>query len=145
MPILNYTTQIDANKTVGEIYSILSRSGAREISTEYGNGQITAIRFVMTHADQPLAFRIEPRPDGVLRSMARDNLSYAKRTAIQAHRVAWRIMKNAIESQMAIFESMQGDIAEVFLPYAIDSNGQSFYKVFSEVRIKALAAGNPEI
>lgn len=138
MPILNYTTQVDANKTVGEIYGILARSGAKEISTEYHNGQTSAIRFVMIHADHPLCFRIEPRPDGVLKSMQRDNVAYAKRTAIQAHRVAWRIMKNAVEAQIAIFESQQGDMAEVFLPYAIDGKGDSFYKIFTDQRIKSL-------
>lgn len=142
MPILNYTTSVEVTKTVGEIYSLLARSGAREISTEYGNGQITAIRFVMTHADQPLSFRIEPRPDGVLKSMNRDRVPQGKRTAVQAQRVAWRIMKNAVEAQMAIFESLQGDIAEVFLPYAIDGQGESFYRAFTNTRIKALKATN---
>jgi hypothetical protein len=136
MPILNYTTKVPANQTVSEIHAILSRVGAREVSTEYDKGEVSAIRFVMTHADQPLSFRIEARPAGVLKSMARDKAP--NRTPKQAQKVAWRILKNAIEAQMAIYESQQGDVAEIFLPYAIDNNGKSFYAVFTEVRVKAL-------
>lgn len=28
MPILNYTTEVNADKTIGEIFGILSRAGA---------------------------------------------------------------------------------------------------------------------
>lgn len=143
MPILNYTTQVEPEKTVGEIYSILSKAGASEIAFEHANGQVAAIKFTMLHADHPLTFRMQPRPDGVLRSMQRDGVPHSRRTAKQAHRVSWRILKNAVEAQIAMYQSLQGDIAEVFLPYAIDGNGDSFYHIFTEQRIKALTAGQP--
>lgn len=142
MAILNYTTEINAEKTVGQIYEILAKSGASEISFEHGNGQVVAVKFCIVHAEQPLWFRIAPNPTGVLESMKRDKVQPRYCNAIQAHRVSWRIMKDAIEAQMAVFQSHQGELAEVFLPYAIDSQGVSVYKAFTNNRIKALTAGS---
>ena len=142
MAILNYTTTISAEKTVGEIHSILAKAGASEIAYEHSNGQVVAVKFQIIHADQPLWFRMAPRPDGVLVSMNRDRAERRYRTASQAHRTAWRILKDAIEAQMAIYQTQQGDIAEIFLPYALDSNNQTFYAAFTESRVKALKAAN---
>jgi len=142
MGILNYTTSISVEKTVGEIYSILARAGAKEIAYEQNNGRVVAVKFQIVHADRPLWFRMAPRPDGVLRSMNDNKVERRYRTAKQAERTAWRIMKDAVEAQMAIFETQQGDIAEVFLPYALDSVGESFYKAFTAQRTKALAEVN---
>lgn len=143
MAILNYTTSISPEKTIGEIYSILSKAGAREISYEQHNGQVSAVKFSIEKDGAPLWFRMAPNPTGVLKSMERDKVERRFRNAQQAHRTAWRILKDAIEAQMAIFTSQQGEIAEVFLPYAIDERGESFYKVFTTQRIKALTAGQP--
>ena len=45
MAILNYTTTISAEKTVGEIHSILAKAGASEIAYEHSNGQVVAVKF----------------------------------------------------------------------------------------------------
>lgn len=142
MAILNYTTEVPAAKTVGQIYEILAKSGAHEISFEHHNGQVSAIKFAVIHAEAPLWFRISPNPTGVLKAMQRDKVAPRYCNAQQAHKVAWRIVKDAIEAQMAIFMSQQGEIAEVFLPYAIDGEGRSVYRAFTEQRVKALTAGS---
>jgi hypothetical protein len=45
MPILNYTTKIDAKKTVGEIQDILASHGASKIMIDYENSVPIAITF----------------------------------------------------------------------------------------------------
>ncbi len=52
----------------------------------------------------------------------------SKCTNEQAQRVAWRIVKDWVEAQMAIVEAQLADMAEVFLPYAITKKGTTLYK-----------------
>ncbi|GAH98879.1 unnamed protein product [marine sediment metagenome] len=48
MPLLNYTTQIEAVKTVGEIQGILAAHGAKSILTDYADDHtIKALSFIV--------------------------------------------------------------------------------------------------
>lgn len=140
MAILNYTTQIDANKTVGEIQTILARKGANQISIEYDEGLPAALNFQIIYQEQPVSFRLPCNVEGVYSSLCRAKVPSAKRTKQQARRVAWRIIKDWVEAQLAVVESQQAQMTEVFLPYAIDSKGNTFFQAFSESR-KMLTAG----
>lgn len=48
----------------------------------------------------------------------------------QAERVAWRIIKDWIEAQMAILESKQVVFEEIFLPYMLNNKGQTFFEAY---------------
>ena len=50
-------------------------------------------------------------------------------------------MKSWCEAQLAIVESNQAEMAEVFLPYAIDAKGETMYRLFKESKQKQLGAG----
>ena len=43
----------------------------------------------------------------------------------QAVRVAWRIVKDWVEAQMALVETQMVTTAEVFLPYAVMKDGRT--------------------
>jgi hypothetical protein len=143
MPILNYTTEVSVDKTVNEIYRILTNAGAKQVTFENsGDKLVTAITFVVDLDGEPLAFRLEPSPDGVLASMRRDNAPRRYQNTKQALRVAWRILKNAVDAQMAIYQSKQADLAEIFVAHAVDPrNNERFYKLFRDSRLKQLTAG----
>ena len=49
----------------------------------------------------------------------------------QAARVAWRIVKDWVEAQMAILESEMVDMDEIFLPYMLNSSGDTVYELYS--------------
>lgn len=49
----------------------------------------------------------------------------------QAERVAWRIIKDWIEAQMAILESEMVTMDEIFLPYTLDNKGNTLYQLFA--------------
>ena len=141
MAILNYTTQINANKTIGEIQAILAKKGANQISVDYENGQPAGLRFQIVFLDQPVYFRLPCNVEGVYKSLCNSKVPSSKRTLDQARRVAWRIIKDWVEAQLAIVESNQAEMAEVFLPYAIDKEDRTFFQSFSEQR-KQLTSGN---
>ncbi len=53
------------------------------------------------------------------------------RTRAQAARVAWRIIKDWIEAQLALVEAEQVDMVEVFLPYAQVQGGRTVYEALT--------------
>lgn len=130
MAILNYTTQIAADKTVGEIQAILAKAGAQQILTEYDNERVLcALSFRLLLPSGMLSFRLPANFDGVLRALKRDKkLPTRLMTKEQASRVAWRILKDWIEAQMAIVQAECADLTEVFLPYAQNNQGVTLYE-----------------
>jgi hypothetical protein len=131
---LNYTTSIDPNRTVAEIQKILVSKGARGIGIEYdANGDPSAVAFHIETKGQALSYRLPCRAEKVQAALERQYRAHKierKYTGKQhANRVAWRIVKDWIEAQMAIVESEMVDMAEVFMPYQLMTNGQTMYEV----------------
>lgn len=137
---VNYTTKISADKTVGEIQSILALYGAQRISTDYENGRPSGLTFsLMTEhgwaeiqlpVDVPAmkSLLVDKNNAGQLRS-----LSQAERTSTEhAERVAWRIMKDWIQAQMALVESRMLSLTEVMLPYIVTDTGKTYLQRFRE-------------
>ncbi len=142
MPILNYTTEIDVHKSIGEIQKSLAKAGAVAVSVDYdGQGEPMALMFLIRFQDQPVSFRLPSRWEGVLKRLHNDpKVPRSFKTETQARRVAWRIVKDWVEAQMAIIEAGQAELVEVFLPYAVTNSGQSLYQVFNSSG-KLLSAG----
>lgn len=134
MPILNYTTQIQTYKTVGEIQRILAKAGALSVSVDYDSqSEPSAITFFIYVKDNPVNFRLPSRWNGVFDNLKSDKQVLKKfKTEEQARRVSWRIVKDWIEAQMAIVEVELATLPEVFLPYAITKNGLTIYQEFEE-------------
>lgn len=130
MSLLNYTTQIDAFKTISEIQQVLARVGASAVMTEMdNNGYITSLSFRIKLDEQNISFRLPTDWRPVLQVMNKDPKVPGRLcTQEQALRVAWRITKNWVEAQAAFIETMMVTTAQVFLPYAVTSNGQSLYE-----------------
>jgi hypothetical protein len=129
MPILNYTTQIAADKTVAEISRLLVRAKASAILTEYSpEGFPAAISFRVQTEFGLMTFRLPANADRIYKVVTRDaKIPRAMRTLPQANRVAWRIVKDWTASQLAMIEAGLVDVAQVFLPYAQDRQGNSVY------------------
>lgn len=145
MPILNYTTTIEAGKSAGEVQSILAKAGAQSVAIDYKNGTPSALTFTVTFCEQPLRFRLPCNAEGVLKSLTKygSKVPYAKQNIEQARRVAWRIIKDWTEAQLALIESGQSQMAEAFMPYVFDeSTQQTMFQRFTESTQKQLTAGN---
>lgn len=131
MAILNYTTKIDPHKTVGEIQQALAKAGAVGVSIEYADKEPTAVTFVTQIRGTYVNFRLPSKWQGVYRRLQRDgNVPRGLKTESQAKRVAWRIVKDWVESQLAIIEAELAELPEVFLPYAVKPDGRTVYDEF---------------
>lgn len=141
MAILNYTTQIKTEKTVMEIEQKLAKAGASVILKDYDpNGLVIAISFRIQAADMGLiSFRLPANLDGVLQALENDsNVPRRLVTEEQAARVAWRIIKDWVEAQLAIIEAEIAELPQVFLPYAQTIDGKTVYELMQDNKFKQM-------
>lgn len=137
MPILNYTTKINAFKTQSEISYILAKHGARAILQEFDDkGHVEAISFKLRTPVGDQAVRLPANVNAVFAVLKRQKV---KCDWDQAERVAWRIVKDWVEAQMAILESEQVSMDQVFLPYMVNQEGKTLYELYAS---KQLMLGN---
>lgn len=128
MALLNYTTEIEAAKSIGEIQECLRKHGASSILTDYDDqGFITSLSFRIVLEGKPIAFRLPTDWRPVLVILEQEpKVPKGKKTQEQAMRVAWRVTKDWVVSQMAIIEIKMVSMVQVFLPYAITKDGETF-------------------
>lgn len=134
MAIKNYTTTISVNKTIGEIQGILSKHGATAIMTEYDNGNVTGLSFKIMTPRGELGIRLPSNTDRVLQVLKNQKKNNAKVKDIfeQANKVAWRIIKDWVDAQMAILETEMVEMEQIFLPYVLNNKGKTLYQEFKE-------------
>jgi len=139
MAILNYTTTIDPFKTIGEIQAILVKHGALNVSVDYADKTPSALTFLVDLNGEFVNFRLPSNHTGVYKALCKDQAVPKKyKTEEQARKVAWRIIKDWVEAQMAIIQAGLATLPEVFLPYAVVANGQTLYESVSQNGMKFL-------
>jgi len=117
MPLLNYTTRIPTEKTVGEIQSTLARHGAKAIIVEYDDDRLLkAISFRIASRYGDLDYRLPVDPERVLVVLERQEVDRRFRCREHAIRVAWRIIKDWVEAQVALLTTEMADMEQLFLP-----------------------------
>lgn len=134
MPILNYTTKVDALKTQSEIVYILAKHGARAVLQEYDDtGKVVALSFQILTSAGNQAIRLPANVSAVYAVLQRQRV---KCDMAQAERVAWRILKDWLEAQMAILESEMVEIDEIFLPYMVNRQGKTLYELYASQQLR---------
>lgn len=141
MPIKNYTTKVPAVQTVGEIQGMLAAHGARKVMMDYSDrGKVEAVTFGLMLNGTMAGFKIDAKPVGVMAVMQKDGI---KCDAAQAERIAWRNVKDWIAAQLALVETEQATMEQVFLPYLLDSGEKTLYeKVLESGFMPALMEGS---
>ncbi len=143
MSLLNYTTQIDVEKTIGEIQWMLGKHGAQKILTDYEEGVISALSFTILVNEKHMGFRLPCDWRPVL-SLMKNDPKVPRRLCdqTQAVRVAWRIVKDWVEAQMALIDTAMVKTQEVFLPYLVMKNGRTLSEGIAENPNLLLGAGS---
>ena len=137
MPLLNYTTKVPVSRSVQEIQKALVKAGATSIMQDYDqDGAISAIAFKITLNGQDISFRLPSETRAVLAVMQQDGTPRSLLNEAHAQRVAWRIVKDWVEAQMAIVATKMVTLPQVFLPYAVNRDG---------VTLDAIVANTPEL
>jgi hypothetical protein len=140
--IVNYTTQIAATKTVGEMQTALAQAGASRISTDYEDGKPSALSFMLVTPHGPRHFTLPVNVPamhrlliaqwraGKLRGTTWNKISDMG----QAERVAWRVMKDWLLAQLALVETEMAGLDQVMLPYLQIEEGttKTLYDAYRE-------------
>jgi hypothetical protein len=137
--LLNFSTEIAVEKTVGEIEMALAKSGATAIMKSYdGGGNIVAVSFSINTPEGMLAFKLPMdvmAVQQILKNQHKSGLLSKKFTEFeQAQRVGWRILKNWVEAQLAIIETKMVTVDQIYLPYVTGKDGKTLYERFKDNR-----------
>lgn len=136
MPILNYSTKINAIKTIGEITESLVERYANKIVVDYESAIPVAMTFQLLHKGNPILFSLPANIDGVLKVLENQpGVPKSLRNREQAARTAWRIIKVWVDAQMAIIDAEIVEPAQVFLPYAITKSGNTLFQDIESKKI----------
>jgi hypothetical protein len=134
--ILNYTTTVAVNRSVGAIHAKLVEAGARSITTEYSEvGTAVGVSFMVETVHGPRQFSLPVNTTGVERALQRDRVPNRYRTTEHAERVAWRILKDWIEAQLAVIDAGMATLDQVMLPYMLGVEGRSVYELYRDQQL----------
>lgn len=127
MALLNYSTRIEAEQTIGEIQKMLSKHGVMAMMTEYDGSNVSAVSFKMDVGGKPMGFKMPCNWRAVRQIFKEDpTIRNTKLNSDeQAIRCAWRIIHTWVKSQLALVEVNMVTIPQVFLPYAIMRDGRT--------------------
>lgn len=143
---LNYSTVIDPLKSMGECTAILVAHGAKAIGTTFSDGQPTGLTFqietVYGLQQFSLPVNITGTHKALLAAWRKHLIPQSKTSLEQANRVAWRVLKDWIEIQIALVEAGVAEFAQVMLPYVHVAHGETLWESWSSGQQLALEAGS---
>lgn len=139
MAILNYTTGVKASQSIAEITARLAKFGASKIMQEYKDGMVVQISFMISTKHGEHAFTLPANIEKVHAHII-DTQKVEKRfrTFEHAGNVAWRILKDWVEAQLAIIETEQVTLPQIFLPYMQTGPNETVYDRFVKNGFPAL-------
>jgi hypothetical protein len=128
---LNYTTKVPATRTVAEVSDLLVAHGVNAVAVTYADRERVGLRFAFRGESFDLPVNIEAMHrclraadgQGRLKGTGPDRARWTKRE--HAERVAWRVIKDWVEAQMALVAAEQATLDEVMLPYLITRTGRA--------------------
>ena len=136
MPLLDYTTSVPVSRTIAQVEAKLVEHGARAVIKEWDErGRVKALAFNIKMPNGELPIRLPIDAAATFRVLERQyyNREIPRRYVNEDHayRVAWRIIKDWVESQMSLLETEMVKMEQIFLPYVITPGGQTIYQVIA--------------
>jgi hypothetical protein len=136
--IANYTTQVMARKSLGEIMGMLADHGATQVLINHGpNGVPRALAFQI----KGMAFRMPIYPDAVAATLKKQGAQPRYQTAEHATNVAWRVVRDWLRAQLALIESGMVALDEIMLPYALTEGGKTALERYRDGTLLLAAGG----
>lgn len=148
---LNYTTSIEADKSAIECIGILTKHGARKVGISLGEDKMPdGLEFIVQTPWGPRAYSLPVNVAGTEKALKaawrarRIEPRFA--TSEQARRVAWRVVKDWLEAQMALIEAGAVDLPQVMLPWMKVDDNRTLYGAWieNETRMIEAAAGQAD-
>lgn len=128
--IKNYTTSIGWMQTVNEIERMLVDIGAEIVIKNYrGDGRIESLSFKY----EGRGYRLPSNTEKCVERLKKipGHKRNTQDLEAQAERVAWRVIKDWLDAQIALIRIGQAEVQQVMLPYMWDGK-QSLYDRLKE-------------
>jgi len=139
---LNYTTKIPAVQTVGECQAILAQAGASSVAVHYEKARPAGLSFrlVTPHGQRNFTLPVDvPAMHAVLLKAKRDGQfasiharADAFTTSEHAENVAWRVVKDWLEANLALIAAQMATLSEVMLPYLHVDEERTLWQAYRE-------------
>ena len=127
------TTKIEADRTAAEIVAELVKAGATSVNTDYENGKIKGIRWLMNVKGTVTLFQMPARVEPVVKLLNNRE---------QGTRTAWRQLLRWVQAQNAMIETGMVQPAEVYFAYHVpDGAAKTLFEMAIESpKFKLLSA-----
>lgn len=123
MKLKNYSTSINAEKSIMQIEILLTDFKASTIMKEYqSDGKVKTICFKLNTTPYKLPLNIDGVKNVLFKSNKHNRVNGQKSREEKAYRVSCRIIKDWLHSQLSLIMSGQAQPDEIMLPYIY--NGQ---------------------
>ncbi len=142
----NYTTEICAERSIREIENILIDHEATDIWKEYEGKLVLALNFAIKTEFGKLPIRLKANVEGVRQVLINEQrsgkikISRVKAASLeQARNVAWRVLRDWVDSQMARVDAEKVTIERIFFADVYDmTRKRTLYEALRETRFKGL-------
>lgn len=149
---LNYTTVIEPGKSAGECVAMLAAHGVTGIGQTFdGAGAPTGLTFQIKTPWGPRQYSLPINVKGTEKALSkayqRRDIAMRYTGTEQAQRVAWRVMKDWLEVQLALIQAGVAELDQVMLPYMhTDDTGTTVWERYSveQSARAAIEAGNAD-
>lgn len=136
---LNYTTEVSAERSAAECMAMLGQFGAKRSGLAYGKArEPIGLSFVLATRWGDRGYELPVDPEGTRRMLARayqekrGNVQRRHTEPDQALRVAWRVIKDWLEANLALIEAGLRDADQVLLPYMLVDHGTTMFDAYNE-------------
>jgi hypothetical protein len=142
---LNYTTSVPADKSAMECIAILVKHGARNVGLSISEARVPdGLDFIVTTPWGPQQFSLPVNISGTEKALKQawreHRIEPRFATPEQARRVAWRVIKDWLESQLALVEAGVADLPQVMLSFMKVGVDKTMYQAVVENQMQALEA-----
>jgi len=129
----NYTTKVSAIQSINEIQVALVTHGAAGILFEYEKetGKIAALKFRMVIKGQDMMFKMPVEWREFQAVLQQQEVKRADDDEY-VYRVAWRILRDWIMAQMAIYEAKNVSIPQLLLGFGMYNESLTVYQAIQE-------------
>ncbi len=141
MSLKNYESRSPLPNIFSAIEKTLSTHGAKQIIRDYDKqGRIISISFVVETSKGVMGIKLPARFDKVEQIFNEQGIRYKED---QPYRTAWATIRDWVDAQMALIDWEMVKPEEVFLPYGITKDGQTYFEAL-ESRGFQLGPGTEE-
>ena len=145
MNIKNYTSSVEASKSMARIEELLVEIGATNINKQYENKICTGITFLLYYQQlqQTLPFHLKAQTEECFlilwKDVKRPRPDTKDQLQKQAAKTAWKILSDWTEIQCSMILLGQAKPLQMFLPFVYDAkNNETLFDKVSTGKAKLL-------